>query len=165
MISLIVAMDKDRVIGVENRLPWHLPADLKRFKELTMGHHVIMGRKTFESIGKPLPGRTNVIVTRQHDYHVEGCKVVHSLDAALMLTRGDAEAFVIGGGELFAHALEFADKLYLTEIDIQVGKGDAHFPVLDPSQWTLSEKTECQPDESNRFHYTYKTFTRVRPPA
>src|SRR4051812_8841523 len=101
MISIIVAMDKNRVIGAGNKLPWHLPADLKRFKELTMGHYIIMGRKTFESIGKPLPGRTTVIVTRQRDYKSAGCEVAHNLDEALLMASGDEEAFVLGGGELY----------------------------------------------------------------
>jgi dihydrofolate reductase len=160
MLSLIVAMDRNRVIGLDNKLPWHLPADLKRFKELTTGHHVVMGRKTFESLGKPLPGRTNVVVTRQHDYKADGIKVVHSLDAAIWLTRGDPEPFIIGGGELYKEALKYVDKLYVTEVDTRVGQGDAHFPELDPGQWKLVEKTTHDVDAKNKLKYTYLTYVK-----
>ena len=160
MISLIVAMDRKRVIGADNKLPWHLPADLKRFKELTLGHHIVMGRKTFESIGKPLPGRTTVIVTRQEGFKAEGCIVVHSLDAALLAASEDSEAFVIGGGDLFEQSLQFADKIYLTEIDTEVAKGDVFFPKLDKQEWKLLERRECQADEKNSFHYTYLTYLK-----
>jgi dihydrofolate reductase len=160
MLSLIVAMDRNRVIGLDNKLPWHLPADLKRFKELTTGHHVVMGRKTFESIGKPLPGRTNVVVTRQHDYKADGIKVVHSLDAAIWLTRGDPEPFIIGGGELYKEALKYVDKLYVTEVDTHVERGDAHFPELDPGQWKLVEKLTHDPDPKNKLKYTYLTYVK-----
>lgn len=161
MISLIVAMDKNRVIGVENKLPWHLPSDLKRFKALTLGHHVIMGRKTFESIGKPLPGRTNVIVTRQQNYQAQGCKVVHSLDAAIMGSRGDGEAFIIGGAELYLQALPYADKLYITEIDLKVPKGDAYFPPLDLKKWKMIEKIEHKADASNPIAFAYLTYVKT----
>lgn len=159
MISIIVAMDKNRAIGVNNTLPWHLPADLKRFKALTMGHHMIMGRKTYESIGKPLPGRTTVIVTRQKDYKADGCKVVHSLNAALEAAREDAEIFVIGGAELFTQALARADRLYVTFIDTEV-KGDTFFPQIDPQQWITLEEQAFEPDEKNCYHYRYVTFER-----
>ncbi len=160
MISLIVAMDKKRVIGVDNKLPWHLPADLKRFKELTLGHHIVMGRKTFESIGKPLPGRTTVIITRQREYKAEGCLVVHSLDAALLAAASDSETFILGGGEIFTQALETADKIYITEIDTEVPRGDAYFPELDRTQWKLLERTECSPDDKNRFRYIFLTYLK-----
>ena len=160
MISLIVAMDKNRVIGVDNKLPWHLPADLKRFKALTNGHHIVMGRKTYESIGKPLPNRTNVIVTRQQDYKVEGCKIVHSLDAAMMVTQGDDEAFIIGGADLFKQAIKFADKVYLTVVDTKVARGDTYFPELDPGRWKLVDKEQHQADEKNPFAYEYLTYVR-----
>ena len=160
MISLIVAMDKDRVIGVENKLPWHLPADLKRFKELTLGHHMIMGRKTFDSIGRPLPGRTSVIVSRQANYKVEGCKVASSLEAALELSRGDTEIFIIGGGDLFAQALPLADRLYLTEIDLRVGRGDVYFPEISAQAWRETERVTHEPDDKNKFRYTYLTYVK-----
>lgn len=160
MISLIVAMDKNRVIGVDNQLPWHLPADLKRFKALTMGHHIIMGRKTYESIGKPLPGRKTVIVTRQHDYKAEGCFVVHSLDAAVMMTRGDEHAFIIGGADLFQQSLPYADRVYLTEIELKVPRGDTYFPELPASQWQLVEREDHKPDEKNQYAYSYLTYAK-----
>ena len=162
MLSLIVAMDKNRVIGLENKLPWSLPADLKRFKQLTSGHHVVMGRKTFESIGKPLPGRTNVIITRQPDYKVDGCTIVHSLDAALAATKGDDEAFIIGGADLYAQALPLVDRIYITEVDLKVAGGDAHFPVVDLTGWNVVAKIVCEADDKNSFGYTYMTYSRKK---
>ncbi|MEW6056695.1 MAG: dihydrofolate reductase [Bdellovibrionota bacterium] len=160
MISLIVAMDRNRVIGVENKLPWHLPADLKRFKTLTMGHHIIMGRKTYESIGKPLPGRMNVVVTRQAGLKIEGCKVVHSLEAAVKLAQGDNEAFIIGGAELFSQALEFVEKIYLTRVETKVHRGDTYFPEIEPLEWDLIEESSYSADEKNPFAYTYLTYLK-----
>jgi dihydrofolate reductase len=131
LISLIAAMSSNRVIGVQNKLPWDIPEDLKRFRALTAGHVIIMGRKTFESIGRPLPGRDNRVVTRQKDYKPEGVKVYATLEAALAERVPDGlkddEVFVIGGGEIYAQALPFADRLHLTVID-QEFKGDAYFP-------------------------------------
>src|SRR5210317_2069393 len=116
IISQIVAMDENRAIGVHNRVPWHLPDDLKRFKTLTMEHHIIMGRKTYESIGNPLPGRTNVVITRKQDYQPDGCLVVHSVAEAIDLAenRGETETFIIGGGEIFKQSLELTDRIYLS---------------------------------------------------
>ncbi len=120
MISFIVAMDKNRVIGKDNELPWHLPADLKFFKKLPMGHPIVMGRKTHESIGKPLPGRENIIVTRNQEYKAEGCIIIHSVDELIKFAAGEnEEIFVIGGAELFKTVFPFADRLYITEIDHQ----------------------------------------------
>lgn len=160
MISLIVALDKNGVIGKGGTLPWHLPADLKRFKELTLGHHVIMGRKTYESIGKPLPGRTNVIVTRQHDYKADGCRIVHSLDAAFMTSQQDPESFVIGGGDLFEQAMRFAEKIYLTQVETSVDDGDTWFPTIDRERWKLIERVECEADEKNHYRYAYLTYAK-----
>lgn len=162
MISLIAAMDKNRVIGVENKLPWHLPVDLKFFKDKTMGHHVIMGRKTFESVGKPLPGRMNVIVTRQAGYKVAGAHVVHSLDAAVMMSRGDDEAFIVGGADIYVQSLDFADRVYLTEVDLTVPHGDAYFPELDSAKWELAEKRVHKPDEKNKYACTFLTYVKKR---
>ena len=125
-ISLIVAMAMNRVIGIDNTLPWHLPADLKHFKALTMGHHIVMGRKTYDSIGRPLPGRTSVVVTRNRELKIEGCIIGHTLDQAIAACNGDDEIFVIGGAELYAQALPIADRLYITEIQKAV-RGDAYF--------------------------------------
>lgn len=133
-LSLIVAMARNRVIGIENRLPWHLPEDLKHFKNLTMGHHIIMGRKTYESIGRPLPGRTTVIVSRDPGYTMAGCLVAHSLDAAVRMSEGDDEVFFVGGSSLYEQAMPLAERLYITEIQADY-EGDAHFPEIDRTVW------------------------------
>lgn len=133
-LSIIVATANRRVIGLNNTLPWHLPEDLQRFKALTMRHHIIMGRKTYESLGRLLPGRTTVIVTRNADYQAAGAKVFNSLETALQNCAEDTEPFLIGGAELYAAGLSFATKIYLTEIHADV-VGDAYFPPLDCNQW------------------------------
>ncbi len=133
-VSLIVAMASNRVIGINNTLPWRCPNDLKHFKALTMGHHIVMGRKTYESIGKPLPGRTTVVVTRNTRLKVDGCLVAHSLEEAVSLCGTDNEVFVVGGAEIYAQALPLADNLYLTEIQKDV-IGDAEFPEFNLSEW------------------------------
>ncbi len=161
-ISIIVAMAKNRTIGINNTLPWRCPADLKRFKALTMGHHIVMGRKTYESIGKPLPGRTTVIVTRNISMAVSGCLVAHSLDQAIDLCGTDNEIFIIGGAEIYAQALPMADKLYLTEIQQDV-IGDAAFPDFNLSQWReISRETHHQEmPEPLEFHFVeYQRFTQ-----
>jgi dihydrofolate reductase len=140
-LSLIVAHAKNNVIGINNTLPWHLPEDLKRFRVLTMGHHIIMGRKTYESLGRLLQGRTTVIVTRNKHYQVEGALVAHSLQAALLLTNSDAEPFLIGGAELYKEGLKLASKLYVTEVQAEF-TGDAFFQAIDLSVWQLTEKTD-----------------------
>jgi dihydrofolate reductase len=134
-ISIIVATAKNRTIGINNTLPWHCPEDLKHFKALTMGHHMIMGRKTFDSIGKPLPGRTTVVVTRNPVLKVAGCIMAHSLQEAIAACGDDGEIFIVGGAELYAQALPLADTLYITEIRKDV-EGDAHFPEFDKMEWT-----------------------------
>src|SRR4051794_8733480 len=138
VLSLLVAVARNGVIGRDNSLPWHLPEDLKRFKALTLGHPVIMGRKTFESIlaslGKPLPGRENIVVTRARGYAAPGCRVVHSLEDALSACAGADEAFVIGGSEIFALALPIAQRLYVTEIEAEF-EGDVAFPAYDRGAW------------------------------
>lgn len=133
-LSLIVAFAKNNVIGINNTLPWHLPEDLKRFRALTTGHHIIMGRKTYESLGRLLPGRTTVIVTRNNNYKLEGALIAHSLESAVDLCQNDAEAFVIGGAELYQDGLRLANKLYITEVDLSI-EGDAFFPNLDLNLW------------------------------
>jgi dihydrofolate reductase len=156
-LSLIVALAKNNVIGINNTLPWHLPEDLKRFRALTMGHHIIMGRKTYESLGRLLPGRTTVIVTRNKDYKLEGALIAHSLPAAVALCKNDDEVFVIGGAELYQDGLKLADKLYITEVESAV-QGDAFFPELDLSLWqeTLREAhTSAQ-----GLPFSYITYTR-----
>jgi dihydrofolate reductase len=140
-LSVIVAIAQNGVIGNNNALPWHLPEDLKRFKALTMGHHIIMGRKTYESLGRLLPGRTTVIVTRNKNYKVEGTLIVHSLEAALVLCAGDVEPFLIGGAELYKDGLKLASKLYITEVHAAY-EGDAYFSEINLSEWQLSEKKD-----------------------
>ena len=133
-LSLIVAMAQNRTIGVNNTLPWRCPEDLKHFKALTMGHHMIMGRKTFDSIGRPLPGRTTVVVTRNTGLQIEGCLIAHSLKAAIAACAGDEEIFIVGGAELYRQAITLVDTLYITEVQQEV-EGDAHFPEFDKSAW------------------------------
>jgi len=138
---MIVAVANNGVIGVNNTLPWHLPEDLKRFRALTMGHHIIMGRKTYESLGRLLPGRTTVIVTRNVDYQVDGAVVVHSLDDAMRFCKQDEELFLIGGAQLYQDGLPHVQKLYITRVDIEV-EGDAFLPEIDWDAWTLIEKKD-----------------------
>lgn len=155
-LSLIVAIAKNGVIGVDNTLPWHLPEDLKRFKALTMGHHIIMGRKTYDSLGRLLPGRTTVIVTRNTGYQVEGALIAHSLQQAIALCGNDDEVFLIGGAELYQAGLSLADKLYITEIDLEVA-GDAYFPQIDDAQWQETAREVHVSEKGLKFSYvTYQ---------
>ena len=133
-ISLIAAVARNHVIGLNNTLPWHLSEDLKRFRVLTTGHHIIMGRKTYESLNRLLPGRTTVIVTRNPDYHVPGALVAASLPRAIALCNEDAEVFLIGGAELYREAMQLADRLYITTIDAEY-EGNAFFPEFDQAAW------------------------------
>lgn len=161
IISMIVAMDENRAIGVQDRIPWHLPDDLKRFKTLTMGHHIIMGRKTYESIGKPLPGRTMVVITRQQDYQCVSCLVVHSLIEAvnLVVGRGETEAFIIGGGDIFKQALDLAERIYLTKVHTTV-QATAFFPEFDQSDWAETECSHHPADQKHPFPFTFKTLVK-----
>ena len=155
-LSTIVAIANNRVIGINNTLPWHLPEDLKRFKALTMGHHIIMGRKTYESLGRLLPGRTTVIVTRNPDYKVEDALIANSLQSAIALCKGDDEAFLIGGAELYQDGLKHSEKLYITEIDLDVA-GDAHFPDFDSQHWQEIARETHVSEKGLKFNYvTYQ---------
>lgn len=158
-ISFVVAMDKNRIIGANNQLPWNLPADLAHFKRLTLNKPIVMGRKTYESIGRPLPQRRNIIVTRNADYAVEGCEVFTSLDAALGNLKGEEEVMVIGGGELFAQVLPQASTLYLTIVDAKVD-GDVYFPDWNANEWQEVESQFNEADEKNPFNYTFLTLKR-----
>ena len=158
-ISIISAMASNRAIGIRNTLPWQLPEDLKHFKALTMGHHIVMGRKTYDSIGKPLPGRDTVIVTRYADFAVPGCLAVNSLDAALTVSHGDAEVFFVGGAELYRQALSIAHRIYLTEIQ-RVFDGDAFFPEFDKSQWIETARDKHRTEGPNGFEYHYVIYDR-----
>lgn len=160
-LSAIVAMAANRVIGAHNALPWRLPDDLRRFKQLTLGHTLIMGRKTYESIGRPLPGRTTVVVTRQKDYAPEGVKVAHSVDEALALAEGDSEVFIAGGAELYAQTMSRVERLYLTRIERDF-PGDTYFPEVDLSEWRLIEGEHHAPDSEERLPYSFLTYERPR---
>ncbi len=159
--SLIVALSENGVIGRGGRLPWQLSADLRRFKLLTMGHTLVMGRKTFESIGRPLPGRTSIVVTRQADYHPPGVVVAGSLDEAPRLAAGAAELFYIGGGEIYRQVLPQVERIYMTRVHAQIA-GDTVFPGLSPSQWRLIEQTEHAADENNDFPFSFLVYERVK---
>jgi dihydrofolate reductase len=156
-------MDQHRGIGYENRVPWKLSADLKKFKQLTMGHHILMGRKTFESIGQPLPGRISVVITRNPAFQPQicspsqNCYLTHSLDEALRVAeaRGEAEAFIIGGGEIYALALGRANRIYLTLVHTQV-QADVFFPFFDENDWIVEQAHEYPADEKNQFPFTFK---------
>lgn len=163
IISLLVAMDEKRGIGKDGKLPWRLSSDLKRFRELTMGHHIIVGRKTFESIGKPLPGRRTIVVTRNPELRPEGCQVAASIENAIETARinGETEAFVIGGADIFAHALAVADRIYLTEVHAEVD-ADTFFPEFDRSEWTERENFHQPPDEKNQYGCTYRVLERKK---
>lgn len=161
-LSLIVAMSENGVIGRDGDLPWRLSADLKRFKKITMGHHIVMGRKTYESIGRLLPGRTSVILTRQPDLTAEGAVVAHSLDEALEIARDDDEVFVIGGAELYDRALPRVDRIYLTLVNAHVA-GDTTFPEFEPSDWKVIEKTSHDADQRNELPHTFTILDRVSP--
>ncbi|WIO74450.1 dihydrofolate reductase [Porticoccaceae bacterium LTM1] len=149
-IALVVAMARNGVIGRENQLPWHLPEDLKYFKSVTMGKPIIMGRKTYDSIGRPLPGRTNIVITRDTKWRADGVEVVHSLDQALALATevadrdGVDELIVMGGGEIYRQSLERANRLYITEVDADVD-GDARFPTFNIDQWPEIKRTPGAP--------------------
>ena len=151
-LSIIVAVAHNGVIGVNNTLPWHLPEDLKRFRALTMGHHIIMGRKTYDSLGRLLPGRTTVIVTRNENYKVEGALVAHSLEAAIALCEDDEEVFLIGGAELYQTGLKLAHKLYITEIELDV-VGDSFFPKLVSTEWQETEREAHTSEKGLKFSY------------
>jgi dihydrofolate reductase len=151
-LNMIVAMARNRVIGIDNKLPWHIPGELKYFKDLTMGHHIIMGRKTYESIGRPLPGRTTIIVSRDADYVQEGCLVAHSLQEAVRLSDGDEQVFFVGGSSLYEQALPLADRLYITEIQADYA-GDAHFPEFDRTVWREESREHRVAENGLAFDY------------
>ncbi len=159
-LSLVVAMDKNRVIGIDGGLPWHLSSDLKYFRDITMGKPIIMGRKTHESIGRPLPGRRNIVVTRNKSFEAEGCDVVTSLDAALELIADEPEAMMIGGASLYLDTLPVADQLYMTEVHAEV-QGDTWFPEIDPEQWQELSRTSFLANEKNDHDYSFVVYERL----
>lgn len=161
ILSLIAAVANNNVIGKDNTLIWHLPADLKHFKKLTMGHSLIMGRKTFESIGKPLPGRKTIILTQQKHYRVDGCSVVNSFKEALGLVKDQQEVFVAGGAQVYEEAIKMVQtrRIYLTRV-FACFDGDAFFPEIDQSKWALFQRSDHQPDEKNALHYSFQLWKR-----
>lgn len=158
IISLIAAMSSNHVIGIRNTLPWRLPADLQHFKKLTLGYPIIMGRKTFESIGRPLPGRINIIVSRNNYAAPEECKVTRSLESAIELCADYDEAFFIGGAELYQQALAYAERLYLTEIHTEI-EGDAWFPEFSKDEWI---ETAREPHNDAEYQYSFVTYCRSK---
>lgn len=158
-LSIIVAAASNGAIGKDNRIPWHLPADLARFKRLTMGRPLVMGRKTFESIGRPLPGRRTIVITRQAGFRADGCEVVGSLQEALERA-GDGEVFVIGGAEIYREALPRASRIYLTRVE-GTFEADTFFPVLDDREWREVERMPGTLDERNRHAHEFVTLERI----
>lgn len=158
-LSIIVAMAKNRTIGIGNTLPWRIPADLQHFKKLTMGHHMIMGRKTFESIGKPLPGRTTVVVSHDRNLKIDGCIVAHSLQEAVAACASDPQVFVTGGADIYAQALGLADRLYITEIQQDIA-GDAAFPEFDLSKWLEISREAHHQEAPQPLKYHFVEYRR-----
>lgn len=161
IVSLIVAMDRNRVIGHSGKLPWRLSADLKHFRALTMGKPIIMGRKTHESIGRPLPGRENVVITRDKKYLARNFTVLHSLECVYAKFHETAEIMIMGGAELYAQTLEKANRLYLTEVHADV-EGDTYFPVYDRESWEEIERHDFKADDKNEYDYSFVILERYR---
>ena len=162
-ISICVAMAENRVIGIENKMPWHLSADLKQFKKITMGKPILMGRKTFESIGRPLPGRKNIIISRNHGYRQPGCEVYHSIDAALKSCAGSEEIMIIGGSDFYRSMLPKATHLYLTLIHTVIS-GDTFFPAFNWSEWQEINRQDVTHDKSVPFEYSFIVLERIITP-
>jgi dihydrofolate reductase len=160
-ISLIVAASQNDVIGKDNQLPWHLPADMKYLKNVTLGHHVIMGRKTFDALGKPLPGRTNIIITRQEDFTADGCIVVNDIHHAIDYAKAhdETECFIIGGGDIFIQSLIWADRIYLTRV-MHKFEGDTFFPQLAEGDWNEVKVERHLNDEKNKYPYAFMVYDR-----
>lgn len=159
MITLIAAAGKNNELGKDNDLVWHLPDDFKRFKELTTGHHIIMGRRTFESFPKPLPNRIHVVITRNANYKKEGAVVVHSMEEALDIAKEDSQPFIIGGGEIYTMGLDYADKIELTRVDGSF-EADTFFPEIHEDNWKLIDEVNHGQDERHKFAFSYQTFMR-----
>ena len=159
MIVMIAAASENNVLGKDNQLVWHLPDDFKRFKQLTTGHYIIMGRKTFESFPKPLPNRTHVIISRQENYRPEGCIVVNSIQKAIASVPENEDAFIIGGGEIYKQSIALADKIELTRVHTTL-EGDAFFPEIDQTIWQLEASESHPKDDKHLFDFTYETFVR-----
>ncbi|MEO0629005.1 MAG: dihydrofolate reductase [Bacteroidota bacterium] len=166
-INAIVATDLKGTIGKAGEIPWYLPADLKYFKRTTIGHPVIMGRKTFESIGRPLPKRTNIVLTRDPFFVATGVVVVHSFEAAFNheAITGAEEIFIIGGGEIYRHTMDITDRVFLTRVDTMIEGGDAFFPDLNPDDWILLEEDAYEADDKNPFNFTFQVWEKKVKPS
>lgn len=161
IVAIIVAMANNRVIGKDNKMPWHLPADLQHFKKVTLGKPIIMGRKTYESIGRPLPGRLNIVISRNAEYSLEGCKTVTSVEDAYKLVKDEEEVFIIGGGHLYNDLIGEADKLYLTFIDLDVD-GDTFFPDYEKLNLKEGKREKHHKDEKNPYDYEFVDFNILK---
>lgn len=159
MLTIIAAVAKNNALGKDNDLIWHLPADLKRFKKVTLGHHIIMGRKTFESLGKPLPNRTTIIISRNPNYYVDGCITASSLSEAITAARADDNPFILGGAQIYKQAMEFADVLDLTFIH-QSFEADAYFPEIDLNKWKETSRQDHVADEKNHYDYSFVRYVK-----
>ncbi len=164
-ISSIVAVSNNNVIGVDNDLPWHLPADLKHFKTTTSGHCILMGRKSYDSIGRPLPKRTNIVVTRNKEFYHSGLEIVHSISDGILAAQntGVEELFIIGGSNIYEQTIELWDRLFLTKVDTYIDNGTAFFPELDMTKWVLTSEVKHLADEKNPYNYTFCTYERPQP--
>jgi len=161
MVTIMAAIGANNALGKDNQLIWHLPADLKRFKKLTLNHAVIMGRKTYESLGKPLPNRSNIIITRDKNFKTEGCVVVNSLKEALKVAlKSDENPFILGGAEIYNQAMPFADKLDITFVHHQF-EADVFFPEIDKTMWKETSRENFKADEKNKYDYSFVTFERI----
>jgi dihydrofolate reductase len=162
MIAIVVAIAENNVIGKDNQLIWHLPADLKQFKQTTMGHPILMGRKTYESIGKPLPGRTSIIITRQQNYKAEGCIVVNSVEEAIKEAKKlDEQTHIIGGAEVYRQSMHLTDTIYLTRIHHRF-EGDTYFPEIKDEEWETVSEEHHEPDEKNKYSYSFIKLIRKK---
>lgn len=159
IVSIVVAISENHAIGKDNQLLWHLPKDLKHFKEITTGGTVIMGRKTYDSVGKPLPNRRNIVITRQQ-IEIAGCEVVNSLQAALDLCRDHKEVFIVGGAEIYKQAMPLTDKVYLTIVH-ESFEGDTYFPEINPEIWKETQRTDHEADEKNALSFSFITLERA----
>lgn len=163
MTTIVVAMDRKNGIGLENRMLWHLPADLKHFKSITSGHPVIMGRRTFESIGKPLPNRTNIVISRKKDWFQEGILIVGSIKEALKFAKKiDENIFILGGGNIYEQTMDLTDKLEVTRVNAECD-ADTFFPEIDMKIWQMTDEVNFASDEKNRFDMKFQTFERIIP--
>ncbi len=160
MITIIAAIAENNALGKDNQLIWHLPADLKRFKKVTLNHHIIMGRKTFESLGKPLPNRTTIIITRDPYYSAENCIITHSLEEAIDAAKEDENPFILGGADIYGQAIEIADRLDLTFVHHPF-EADVFFPKIDRSLWKETLRNDFKADDKNSYDYSFVIFERI----